>query len=97
MIFIDWLFSLGYSFPQITQAAADTLAGVYENLTGKTTAWDDFVAALDGVQILDDDPFQAYASAAKPGGAKAGDGQVLIDPARKTVTLPRGWTVISHT
>lgn len=97
MIFIDWLFSLGYSFTQITQAAADTLAGTYENLTGKTTAWDDCVAALDAVQILDDDPFQAYASAAKPAGAKAGDGQVLIDLTRKTVTLPRGWTVISHT
>jgi len=69
MIFIDWLFSLAYSFPQITQAAAGTFAGVYQNLTGKSTGWADFVAALAHVQILDDDPFQAYGNrpAPKPG------------------------------
>jgi hypothetical protein len=94
MIFIDWLFSLGHSFTEITRAAADTLAGVYEELTGKTTAWADFTAALDGVQINDDDPFHAYGSAAAGGGV---DGQLTIDMAKKTVSLPRGWTVISHT
>jgi hypothetical protein len=61
MIFIDWLFSLGHSFPQITRAAADTLAGVYTNLTGKTSAWPDFMAAVANVQINDDDPFQRTA------------------------------------
>jgi hypothetical protein len=95
MIFIDWLFSLGYSFSQITQAAADTLAGVYQELTETTTAWEDFVAALATVQIDDDDPFRAYGNAAA--GGVSGDGQLAIDVAKKTVTLPRGWTVISHT
>jgi hypothetical protein len=95
MIFIDWLFSLGFRFPQITQAAADTLAGVYTNLTGKETAWDDFISALTDVQILDDDPFQAYGQAASRGGS--GDGQLTVDLVKKTVILPRGWTVISHT
>jgi hypothetical protein len=97
MIFIDWLFSLGYSFSQITRAAADTLAGVYENLTGQTTAWDDFTAALDGVQIADDDPFGAYGNAVASAAGRNGNGQLAIDVAKKTVTLPRGWTVISHT
>jgi hypothetical protein len=100
MIFIDWLFSLGYSFPQITQAAADTLAGVYQNLTGKNTAWADFTSALSGVPINDDDPFQSYGHAVQAGGGGGGDGgngQVLIDVQKKTVNLPRGWTVVSHT
>jgi hypothetical protein len=95
MIFIDWLFSLGYSFSQITQAAADTLAGVYQNLTGKTTAWTDFTSALTGTQITDDDPFHAYGNAAGP--SEGGDGQVLVNVQKKTVNVPRGWTVVSHT
>jgi hypothetical protein len=69
MIFLDWLFSLAYNFAQVTQAAADTLAGVYQKLTGKTTAWDDFLAALAGVQIQDDDPFRAYGNALAAGGS----------------------------
>jgi hypothetical protein len=95
MIFIDWLFSLGYSFPQITQAAADTLAGVYQNLTGKDTAWDDFTSAQAGVQITDDDPFHAYGSAASLRESR--DGRIMVDIAKKTVYVPRGWTVVSHT
>jgi hypothetical protein len=101
MIFIDWLFSLGHSFAEITQAAADTLAGVYETLTGKTTAWEDFTAALEGVQINDDDPFHAYGNATtasvSAGVSVNGEGSLSIDLVKKTVTLPRGWTVISHT
>jgi len=103
MIFIDWLFSLGNNLPQITQAAAPTLAGVYQNLTGKTTAWADFTSALANVTINDDDPFHAYGNAmigGRPpihGGAASGtgasDGQVLIDAVRRTVVVPRGWTV----
>jgi hypothetical protein len=95
MIFIDWLFSLGNSFPQITRAAADTLAGVYEGLAGKTTAWEDFTAAVADVQVSDDDPFRAYGNAAAGGGGAGG--QLTIDVAKKTVTLPPGWTVISRT
>jgi hypothetical protein len=97
MIFIDWLFSLGHSFSQITQAAADNLAGTYEELTGKTTAWNDFVAALANVQITDDDPFNAYGNAVAAGHGIARNGELSIDVAKKTVTLPHGWTVISQT
>jgi hypothetical protein len=99
MIFIDWLFSLGHNFPQITQAAAATFAGIYQNLTGKTTAWADFSSALASLTIHDDDPFQSYGSAmtlGEPSGrgaTAAGNGHVLIDPVTKTVIVPRGWKV----
>jgi hypothetical protein len=101
MIFIDWLFSLGYNFSQITQAAADTLAGVYQNLTGQNTAWTDFTNALANVAINDDDPFNAYGNAmmmmmgrGQPIRGKAvSNGHVLIDPVKRTVVVPRGWTV----
>jgi hypothetical protein len=102
MIFIDWLFSLGYNFPRITQAAADTLAGVYQNLTGSATAWADFQNALANVTISDDDPFHAYGNAMMRGpggpprhvaGAMGGNGAVHIDPATRTVVIPAGWTV----
>jgi hypothetical protein len=100
MIFIDCLFSLGYGFSQITQAAAPNLAGVYQSLTGKASAWQDFNAALQGVQINDDDPFNAYGSAvAGRGGVTGGagvDGHVTIDPARKMVTLPPGWMALAR-
>jgi hypothetical protein len=33
---------LGFTIPAIVDAAADTLAGVYQNLTGKTNAWSAF-------------------------------------------------------
>ena len=101
MIFIDWLFSLGYSFAQITQAAAPTLAGVYQNLTNKTSALQDFANAISNVQILDDDPFLSYGSALQGFGrvrtpVASMDGQLSIDPVRKTVTLPRGWSAMSQ-
>jgi hypothetical protein len=64
-------------------------------LTGSASAWDDFRAALDGVEINDDDPFNAYASAvsgrSRPAGSSGVNGHVTVDPARKMVTLPRGW------
>jgi hypothetical protein len=104
MIFIDWLFSLGYNFPRITQAAAPTLAGVYQNLTGSATAWTDFTNALANVTISDDDPFHAYGNAMMIGGglpgrrpaastAAASNGHVVIDPVKRTVVVPHGWLV----
>jgi len=100
MIFIDWLFSQGFNFSQITQAAAPTLAGVYQNLTGKSSAWADFRSALSGVTINDDDPFNAYDNAIggrtpTHGGAAGGggNGAVHIDPTTRTVVVPAGWTV----
>jgi hypothetical protein len=93
MIFIDWLFSLGFTLPQITQAAADTLAGVYKSLKKKDTAWDDFNAALVGVQILDDDPFNAYP--APPAVRLTGPSELTIDVNKRTVLIPPGWTVIT--
>jgi hypothetical protein len=102
MIFIDWLFSLGHNFPQITQAAATTFAGIYQNLTGNTTAWADFSNALANVTINDDDPFHAYGNAmmirggGRPqsrAGATGANSTVHIDPATRTVVVPAGWTV----
>jgi hypothetical protein len=73
MVFIDWLFSLGYDFAAITRAASATLGGVYAILVGKTSAWADFTAALSAVQIQDDDPFRSYGGTAPPPPPTSGD------------------------
>lgn len=99
MIFIDWLFSLKkYNFSKITQAGGATLAELYRNLTQNDTAWQDFSSALANVQILDDDPFQAYGNAmSQVAGQARQDGQISFDMASKTVRLPPGWTAILKT
>jgi hypothetical protein len=46
-LFLWWLVSLGFPLDQVAAAAADTLAGTYEQLTGKTDAWAAFSAACE--------------------------------------------------
>lgn len=43
ILYIYWMRSQGYTTAQITQAAGATLADNYQNLTGKTSAFDDLV------------------------------------------------------
>jgi hypothetical protein len=48
VLFLNWLrFQLNYSWANIVAAGAGTLAGTYKNLTGKSTAWNDFNAVID--------------------------------------------------
>ena len=65
--FLDWLMAQGISIAQIAQVGepAGTLASLYTALTGKTTAWPDFIAgvnALGGI-FANDSPFGGIASA----------------------------------
>lgn len=59
IVYIYWLRSLGYTSPQIVQAGGATLAANYQNLTGKTTAYQDLLAAVQGVAVTSDNPFGA--------------------------------------
>jgi hypothetical protein len=48
VLFLNWLrFQLKYSWASIVAAGAGTLAGTYNNLTGKSTAWKDFNAMVN--------------------------------------------------
>ena len=48
VLFLNWLrFQLKYNWTQIIAAGSGTLAGTYKNLTGKTTAWTDFMAIIN--------------------------------------------------
>src|SRR5579875_295438 len=57
IVYLYWMVSQGYAIPQIVQAAGATLAGNYETLTGKTTAYQDLLAAVQNLTITSDDPF----------------------------------------
>jgi len=47
VLFLTWLAFLGYGYDKVTQAAAGSLWGTYRRLTGKTTAFADFTAAVN--------------------------------------------------
>jgi hypothetical protein len=48
VLFLNWLrFELNHSWSNIVAAGAGTLAGTYKNLTGKSTAWQDFQAIIN--------------------------------------------------
>lgn len=48
VLFLNWLrFELNHSWANIVAAGAGTLAGTYKNLTGKSTAWQDFQAIIN--------------------------------------------------
>lgn len=49
VLFINWLHWKGYSYMAITQSGGASLAATYQGLTGKTTAWQDFLADVNGV------------------------------------------------
>jgi hypothetical protein len=57
IVYIYWLRSLGFTIPQIVQAAGATLAANYQTLTGRTTAYQDLLAALQGLAVTSDNPF----------------------------------------
>lgn len=64
MAFLSWLQHLGYTMYKIAPAMValgtnGTLAQLYTKLTGKTTAWTDFTAAVKAKgKITNDDPFR---------------------------------------
>lgn len=47
VLFLNYLQFLGYSWAEIAQAGAPTLAGVYQNLTSLASAYSDFRAVID--------------------------------------------------
>ncbi len=59
VIYIYWMVSLGYTIAQIVQAAGATLSANYQTLTGKTTAYADLLAAVQGLTVTSDNPFTA--------------------------------------
>lgn len=57
VVYLYWMRSLGYTISEITQAGGATLADNYKALTGKTTAYNDLVAAVKGLTFTTDNPF----------------------------------------
>jgi hypothetical protein len=57
VVYLYWMRSLGYSIAQIVQTAGATLAANYQTLTGKTSAYDDLLAAVQGLSVTSDNPF----------------------------------------
>lgn len=57
VVYLYWMRSLGFTISQITQAGGATLADNYKTLTGKTTAYNDLLAAVKGLSITSDNPF----------------------------------------
>lgn len=56
--YLYWMRSQGYTISQIVQAGGKTLAANYQTLTGKTTAYNDLVAAVKALpSVTTDDPF----------------------------------------
>jgi hypothetical protein len=94
--YLYWMLSKGFTSPLITQAGCPdgTLASNYAALTGRTSAWADFSAALAGLvgSIVSDDPWMASTAVANETTAPS-SGQLVIDPASQSVTLPANWTV----
>jgi hypothetical protein len=91
MVYLYWMLSKGLTPPLITQAGCPdgTLASNYAGLTGRTSAWADFSAALAGLagSILSDDPWTESTAVAN-GATAPSTGQLVIDPASQSVTLP---------
>ncbi len=67
VVYLYWMISQGFTAAEITQAACPdgTLASNYTALTGKRTAWADFIAAVRALPqaIASDDPWKAEAPA----------------------------------
>jgi len=57
IVYIYWMRSRGFTIEQIVQAGGATLAANYKTLTGKTTAYQDLLAAVKGLSITSDNPF----------------------------------------
>jgi hypothetical protein len=98
VVYLYWMLGRGFTPNQITQAGCPdrTLSSNYAMLTGKTSAWADFEAALAGLPgaIASDDPWQRLPGVAQRNPAQSRD-QIVIDPSSKTVALPRDWKALS--
>ncbi len=57
IVYIYWMLSLGFAASRIVQTGGATFSANYQALTGKTSAYKDLLAALQGVSITSDDPF----------------------------------------
>jgi hypothetical protein len=57
IVYIYWMRSLGYTIPQIVQAAGTTLSANYQALTGQSSAYQDLLAAVSGLSVTSDNPF----------------------------------------
>jgi len=57
IVYIYWMRSLGHSALQIVRTGGATLAANYQGLTGKTTAYQDLLAAVRDLTITSDNPF----------------------------------------
>ena len=58
IVYIYWMRSLGFTIPEIVQTGGTTLWANYRKLTGKTTAYQDLRAALQGLSVTADNPFE---------------------------------------
>lgn len=48
VLFLNWMrFQLNYTWDKVVAAGTATLAGTYKKLTGKSTGWQDFEAAIN--------------------------------------------------
>jgi hypothetical protein len=69
IVYIYWMSSsLGFTIPQIVQAGGATLSANYQQLTGGTTAYQDLVAALQGLSVTSDNPFGVVIQSGKSMG-----------------------------
>ena len=57
IVYIYWMRSLGYTIPQIVQAAGATLSANYQALTGQNSAYQDLLAVVSGLSVTSDNPF----------------------------------------
>jgi hypothetical protein len=62
IVYIYWMRSLGFTVTEIIQAGGTTLSANYQKLTGKTTAYQNLKAALQGLSVTSDNPFGAVTS-----------------------------------
>lgn len=91
VLYLWWMLSQGHTIEAITQAgeSGGVLAGNYRTLTGKTTAWTDFkaaVAAVGGAGSFDNDnpfnapnpPYPAGSGPTPPPGPPPGPGTIEL-------------------
>ncbi len=107
-VYLYWMASQGYTFAQITQAGCSdgSLASNYMALTGKSTAWADFSAAVGALPggVTGDDPWAGAAPVPVPQPPPAPppvpvppapSRQVLtIDVEAKIVQIPTDWGAV---
>jgi len=57
IVYLYWMRQLSFTTSQIIKAAGATLSTNYQTLTGKTTAYQDLLAAVKGLTVTSDNPF----------------------------------------